>query len=330
MKIEINGYIYHRKFQQSGCSTLQTYDPMWKTILFLLLAIIILPFLAVKFNEPLSAHQKIVLNRLVILCLATALLCFLVSTITGNYSQVDKLWSIMPVIYAWIISFESGFEPRLLLMALLVTVWGIRLTYNFNRRAGYSIRFWDGQEDYRWGELRRRDEFRPRWKWTLFNLLFISMFQMGLILLITLPALQSMNGRPLLWADFILAGLFLAFVLMETVADQQQWEYQKRKKILKKNGEGLPHRYGKGFLDTGLWKYMRHPNYTAEQAIWIVFYFFSVAATGQWINWSVMGSILLVLLFFGSSNLSESISSRKYSAYSEYQKRVPRFVPFSK
>jgi steroid 5-alpha reductase family enzyme len=303
---------------------------MWKTVLFLLLAIIIIPFLAFKFNEPLSTHQKIVLSRLVILCLMAALLCFLVSTITGNYSQVDKLWSIMPVIYAWIISFESGFEPRLILMTLLVTVWGVRLTYNFSRRGGYSIRFWDGEEDYRWGELRRRDEFRPRWKWTLFNLLFISLFQMGLILLMTLPALKSMNGRPLFWADVVLLGLFLAFVLMETVADQQQWDYHKRKKTLKEKGGDLPHRYEQGFLDSGLWKYMRHPNYTAEQAIWIVFYFFSVVATGRWINWSVMGSIILVLLFFGSSNLSESISSRKYSGYSEYQKRVPRFVPFSK
>jgi steroid 5-alpha reductase family enzyme len=53
-----------------------------------------------------------------------------------------------------------------------------------------------------------------------------------------------------------------------------------------------------------------------------------VAATGQWINWSVMGAILLVLLFWGSSNFSESISSGKYPAYKEYIKRVPRFIPW--
>jgi len=301
---------------------------MWKTVLFLLLAMIIVPFLAFKFNEPLSDHQFNVLTNLVILYLVTVLLCFSVSTITGNFSQVDKLWSIMPVIYTWIISFESGFEPRLVLMALLVTIWGIRLTYNFNRKGGYSIRFWNGKEDYRWGELRRRREFKPRWKWILFNLFFISLFQMGLILLMTLPALKSMNGKPLYWADYLLAGFFLLFVILETVADQQQWDYHKQKKILSKKGEKLPHRHEKGFVDTGLWKYVRHPNYTAEQTIWIVFYFFSVAATGRWINWSVMGAILLVLLFLGSSNLSESISSRKYPEYAEYQKRVPRFVPF--
>jgi steroid 5-alpha reductase family enzyme len=300
---------------------------MWKTVLLLLLGIIVIPFLAFKFNEPLSDPQATLLQKLVLACLVTALLCFLVSSLSNNYSQVDKLWSIMPVIYAWIISSWSGFEPRLVLMAVLVTLWGIRLTYNFNRKGGYSARFWNGREDYRWAELRSRKEFRPRWKWILFNLIFISLYQMGLILLMTLPALKSMNGRPVSWADYILAGVFLLMVVIETIADQQQWEYHKKKNILSGKGEELPARYRKGFVDTGLWKYVRHPNYSAEQAIWIVFYFFSVAATGRWFNWSVMGPVLLVLLFWGSSNFSESISSRKYPEYAEYKKRVPRFIP---
>lgn len=303
---------------------------MWKTALLLILGIIVIPFLAFKFNEPLTDHQKVVLTRLFILYIAAALLCFTVSTITGNFSQVDKLWSIMPVVYAWIISFSSGFEARLVLMAVLVTIWGIRLTYNFNRRGGYSIRIWDGVEDYRWAVLRSKREFRPGWKWVLFNLVFISLYQMGLILLMTLPALKSMNGKPLFWADFLLAALFLLFVVLETIADQQQWEYQKQKRILAGEGKDIPERYQKGFLDTGLWKYARHPNYAAEQAVWIVFYFFSVAATGRWFNWSAMGAILLVLLFWGSSNFSESISSRKYPEYAQYKKRVSRFIPAPK
>jgi steroid 5-alpha reductase family enzyme len=81
-------------------------------------------------------------------------------------------------------------------------------------------------------------------------------------------------------------------------------------------------------VHSGLWGLVRHPNYTAELAIWIVFYFFSVTATGTWLNWSVMGAILLVLLFWGSSSLSESISKGKYPDYAEYQKRVSRFLPF--
>ena len=32
------------------------------------------------------------------------MLCFVLSTLTGNYSQVDKLWSLIPVVYMWIIA----------------------------------------------------------------------------------------------------------------------------------------------------------------------------------------------------------------------------------
>ena len=38
------------------------------------------------------------------LMLAVAALCFLIGTVTGNVSQVDKLWSIMPVVYVWIVA----------------------------------------------------------------------------------------------------------------------------------------------------------------------------------------------------------------------------------
>jgi len=81
-------------------------------------------------------------------------------------------------------------------------------------------------------------------------------------------------------------------------------------------------------LDTGLWRFSRHPNYFAEQAIWVCFYLFSVSASGQWLNWSIAGSLLLILLFIGSSTFSEEISAGKYPAYADYQKHVPRFLPF--
>jgi steroid 5-alpha reductase family enzyme len=88
--------------------------------------------------------------------------------------------------------------------------------------------------------------------------------------------------------------------------------------------------YSHGFVRSGLWSLVRHPNYAMEQAIWIVFYGFSVIATGEWVNWSMAGCVLLVILFKGSSDFSESISEAKYPEYKEYQKTVPRFIPFTK
>ena len=303
---------------------------MWKTALFLLVTIVVIPVAAFAIDEPLDPVQKSTLVTLVTVYLIAAMLCFILSTASRNYSQVDKLWSIMPMIYTWIVAYQSGWEPRLVLMAVVVSVWGIRLTYNFSRRGGYSWRFWTGEEDYRWPILRKRPEFSAGWKWALFNLFFISLYQMGLILMMTLPALKSMGGGPLRWTDFLLAGLVVGFVVIEAIADQQQWNFQHAKQRLNKTGKPLPSPYDKGFLDSGLWGMVRHPNYSAEQAVWIVFYFFSVSATGLWLNWSVTGAILLLLLFYGSSNFSESISAGKYPEYSAYQKRVPRFIPFPK
>jgi steroid 5-alpha reductase family enzyme len=301
---------------------------MWKTVLLLVIAIVVIPFIAFRFDEPLSVLQKTVLMQLVAVCFGTALLCFIVSSLTNNYSQVDKLWSILPIIYTWIIAFNSDFEPRLVLMASLVTIWGIRLSFNFWRKGGYSWKIWLGKEDYRWAVLQGKPEFRAKWKWMLFNFLFISMYQMGLILLMTLPALRSMEGRALSPGDGLISGLVLLLIVIETIADQQQWNFHRRKKATPDQETNLTEKIKTGFLHTGLWKWVRHPNYAAEQAIWIILYFFSAIASGHWINWSVIGAILLILLFWGSSNFSESISSTKYPDYANYRKQVPRFIPF--
>lgn len=165
----------------------------------------------------------------------------------------------------------------------------------------------------------------------IFNLLFISAYQNVLIFLFTLPILASLadNTNPLGIADYALAGIYITLVIIEFIADQQQYDFQTEKHRRLK--EGLPlEQYEKGFVSTGLWSIVRHPNYACEQAIWVVFYFFSVTATGEWINWSVAGCVLLIILFKGSSDFSEDISANKYPEYSEYQRRVPRFIPFMK
>lgn len=300
---------------------------MWKIVTLLIFTLIIVPLATFNMDEPLNALQKNSMTTLIYLYLATASLCFIISSFTDNYSQVDKIWSIMPIIYVWIVCVDSGFEPRILLMALLVTIWGIRLTYNFARRGGYSWKFWEGEEDYRWSILRAKPEFQATWKWILFNLFFISLYQMGLILLFTLPILKSMNGITLGISDWVLSILFIGLVFIESIADQQQWNYQSKKHRLIAAGQALSPEYQKGFTHHGLWAFSRHPNYAAEQAIWIVFYLFSVTATGIYINWSIAGCILLLLLFKGSSDFSEGITLGKYPDYIEYQKKTGRFVP---
>ena len=302
------------------------------TAILLIITLLVIPVISYVFGTPLGADEMDALQALSWILAGAWVSCFLLGELTGNVSQVDKVWSLLPIIYTWTVAHHGGYSPRLLLMAVLVTAWGVRLTYNFSRHGAYRLKFWTGHEDYRWQVLREKPEFSKRWVWTLFNLGFISGYQNVLILMMTLPSLVVMqfSDTPLGWLDYIATALILFMLGYETIADNQQWRYQSAKHAMIKTGEPLPEHYERGFLDQGLWAFSRHPNYFAEQGFWICFYLFSVAASGQWVNWSIAGCILLVILFRGSSNFSEEISAGKYPEYRQYQQTVPRFIPLFK
>ncbi|MEQ1439014.1 DUF1295 domain-containing protein [Fontimonas sp. SYSU GA230001] len=299
---------------------------MSRTTLALLAALAALPVWVWHSDVAPTPVQWALIRNLSLTMLAIALLCFVVGELSGNVSQVDKLWSITPPLYAWLATAQAGYEPRMVLMSVVATIWGIRLTYNFSRHGGYSWKFWSGNEDYRWAHVRRKRGLDNRLVWTAFHFGFICLYQNALLLLIALPVvLVQGTGAPTL-LDVLLAALFLGLVGLETLADQQQWNFQTEKKRRLKSGEPLDGDYARGFITSGLWAHSRHPNYFAEQSIWVVFFLFSVAATGAF-NWSVIGCLLLILLFQGSSKLSESLQADKYPDYPEYQRCVPRFIP---
>lgn len=304
------------------------FHQMKKTAAVLFVSILAIPALAIFLADPLTALQLEAIKSTVSVYVGVAILCFILSELTKNYSQVDKLWSILPIFHAWNMASIAGFNERTILMASLVTIWGVRLTLNFARRGGYSWKFWEGEEDYRWTILKQKLNFNQPLFWSAFNLFFISLYQMGLILIMTYPMLFSLEStEPLGTMDFIVAAAMLGFIAYETVADNQQWNFHLDKHAYMDEHKREGHTFEGGFNQRGLWGLSRHPNYFAEQSIWITFYFFSVIATGEWLNWSVTGAVLIVMLFKGSSDFSEEITAGKYPAYTEYQKRIPRFIP---
>lgn len=271
--------------------------------------------------------QYLVLTWIIVMIIV-AIVCFLVSELTRNYSQVDKLWSLMPMVYSWI-TVASFPSHRLFVMAILVTIWGLRLSYNFYRKGGYNIIPWKGEEDYRWKVLRENPLLKGRFRFGLFNLFFISFYQNMLILLFSTPLLLGAvnHSNPLNFIDLVAAILMLLFIVLEGLADNQLFRFQSEKKGLQKGNPVYGKSLEKGFMSEGFWKYVRHPNFASEQAIWVSFYFFGVAASGKWLNFTISGPILLILLFIGSSAMTESISSGKYPEYKNYQKTVPKFIP---
>ncbi|KAA9154314.1 DUF1295 domain-containing protein [Amycolatopsis acidicola] len=248
-------------------------------------------------------------------CLVT----WLVSVITREYSWVDRIWSIVPLVYLGIFAGDLGFsDARLNVMFVLGVLWGARLTFNFARKGGYAR----GGEDYRWAVLRER---MAPWQYQLFNFFFISVYQNVILLLITLPAYTAWSHPSPFGAwDVVATVVFLAFLAGETVADQQQWNFHQWKHAEIAAGRRPEPR----FLRTGLFRYSRHPNFFFEQAQWWVMFFFGVIAAGSLWQWTVLGAVLLTLLFVGSTRFTESISRGRYPEYAEYQRQTSAVVPW--
>eukprot|EP01065_Artemidia_motanka_P012250 TRINITY_DN1672_c0_g1_i1.p1 TRINITY_DN1672_c0_g1~~TRINITY_DN1672_c0_g1_i1.p1 ORF type:complete len:367 (+),score=84.74 TRINITY_DN1672_c0_g1_i1:142-1101(+) len=281
-----------------------------------------LPFIADPASDP--------FGRLVVFLGCFTLSMWLISLRTipshgsSDPSIVDRLWSINPWLYVWYVALSAPvFTSRLALMCLCSTIWGLRLTWNFWRKGGFS-----GGEDYRWQVVRK---WFPGWRWEVFNLYFICMFQQMIVLAFVTPAVvAAQSQRPLQTLDIAAACLYLTLFLGETVADLQMFAFQTEKYRRKAAGEDAGP-YSKGFIDTGLWAYSRHPNYFCEVSMWWAFYLFSVAATGDAVNWTVSGCVFLTGLFVppgASLDVTEMLSSAKYPQYAEYQNRVSRFVPW--
>ncbi len=274
-----------------------------------------------------ARYQDLVSTWLLVMIIVV-LVTFIISEITRNYSQVDKLWSLLPVAYGSItaVAFPS---PRIFLMVALVATWGLRLSYNFSRKGGYNIVPWKGHEDYRWAVLRENPALKGRLRFGLFNLLFISLYQNIVIFLFSSPFLLAalFPETPINYIDILASILMLAFIITEAVADNQLFRFHREKKNKVKGEKRYSKSVKKGFMAEGLWKYVRHPNFTSEQAIWIFFYFFGVAASGKLLNFTMWGPVLLILIFMGSSRLTENISCSKYPDYKSYQKEVPQFLP---
>ena len=184
------------------------------------------------------------------------------TTGTSDPSIVDRLWSILPWCYVWHWYF-SALSPRLLLLAVLATLWGVRLTWNFVIKGGFS-----GGEDYRWAEIRTWPGFDRGWE--VFNLVFICGFQQLLILAFVSPAAAVIDSRsPLNRLDAVATLLFLAFLVGESVADWQMFQFQTEKYRRIRANEPLES-YSRGFISTGLWSLSRHPNYFCEVSMWWV------------------------------------------------------------
>ncbi|KAJ4360945.1 uncharacterized protein N0V89_001514 [Didymosphaeria variabile] len=260
---------------------------------------------------------------------------FIVSEINKNYSQVDRLWSILPVIYnshyaLW--AHLAGLPTQRMDHVMAVTIlWGARLTFNYWRKGGYTV----GSEDYRWNIVK---DYAGPVVMFIFNIVFISLAQNILLFAITSPTYvlllcSRVTGNELTFYDSVFSKLIFVLVLMEFFADQQQWNFHGAKDAYKKTAK-VPKEYGytreqldRGFNTSGLWAWSRHPNFAAEQGVWLALYQWSCSESETFVNWCFGAALSYLILFQASTWLTELLSAQKYPEYKIYRERVGRFLP---
>jgi steroid 5-alpha reductase family enzyme len=187
----------------------------------------------------------------------------------------------------------------------LVAAWALRLSIHIAERN-------HGQpEDRRYAEIRRNNEPGFRFK----SLYIVFGLQAVLACVIGLPLLAAVSGSSSLgWFDAVGVGLWLAGMFFEVVGDHQ---------LARFNAE--PSNRGK-VLDSGLWRYTRHPNYFGEFLIWWGYFLLALAAGGWWTFLSPLLMTYLLLKVSGVALLETTIGERR-PAYADYIRRTNAFFP---
>jgi len=245
-------------------------------------------------------------SAIIILCYMT--LVFAIALIRKDNSIVDIAWGLGFVVVALSILLLNGeFTSRQLLVTTLVAVWGLRLAisiYMRNRGRGEDFRYRKWRQE--WGRY-----------WVVRSYLQVFILQGFMMLLIATPFIiinSSDGGGSLYWLDILGVSIWLLGFLFETIGD-----YQLRQFVTNADNKGK-------VLDTGLWRYSRHPNYFGEVVQWWGIFIIALAVPHGWLG--VFGPLtitLLILKVSGVPLLERTLA--KNPDYQEYAKRTSVFIP---
>jgi steroid 5-alpha reductase family enzyme len=234
---------------------------------------------------------------------------WLLSLLRKNVTHVDSMWSLFFVIAAFttaaFVLFVYPAPARLMLVLVCVTIWALRLFIYL------TWRNWGPHEDSRYLQIRNNNQ--PHFWLKSIYIIFGLQALLAWVISISLHAAISATS-PLNLLDYAGLALFVFGLVWETLADVQL-----------SNFKAKPNNAGK-VLNTGLWRYSRHPNYFGECCVWWAFYSFALAG-GAW--WAIISPILMTLLLLKISGVSllESTIVDRRPAYAEYIRTTNAFFP---
>lgn len=246
--------------------------------------------------------------------LLAAVAAWVVSVIRRDVSIVDSLWSLLILLGLVIYIVASGAGGlRTWLVTAMVATWALRLSLHI------TVRNHGEPEDRRYQAIRRNNE--PHF-W-LKSLYIVFLLQGLLAWVVCLPALAAVSGQTptgppgFPWAILLPAigvVLWLIGMFFEVVGDWQLTRFRRTRQT------------ADAVLDSGLWRYTRHPNYFGEALLWWGIYLLALSS-GAW--WALIGPLLLTFLLLrvsGVALLERDISERR-PAYREYLRRTSAFFP---
>lgn len=232
---------------------------------------------------------------------------FIISIFKKRNDIADIAWGIGFVILAWS-SFFIGetYSVRSLLVNLLLSIWGFRLAWHiYNRNKGKA-------EDYRY--LAWRKEWGD---WFYFRSYLQVYLLQGIFLYLIISPVLFINhniGQQLNFLDVLGILVWLTGFSFEVIGDTQLARF-----ISDPNNKGK-------LLQTGLWKYSRHPNYFGEVTQWWGLWLVACGFAGGWL--SIIGPLtitFLILKVSGVPLLEKKMAEN--SAFAEYKKRTSAFFP---
>ncbi len=234
------------------------------------------------------------------------ILTWLASVMRRDASLADRAWGVGFVLVAWAIALraEAVQGHADWLVVLLVSVWGLRLA------AHITVRNWGHGEDRRYRAMRERNG--RGWWWQ--SLVWVFGLQALLLLIIALPLGAAIPAASSGWIRAVGMAMWAVGFGFEAIGDWQLVRFTRNPD----NADRV--------LDTGLWRYTRHPNYFGEVVLWWGLWVIAAGAGGWWTILGPLTITFLLLKVSGVTMLEEGMTSRR-PGYAEYVHRTSAFIP---
>jgi steroid 5-alpha reductase family enzyme len=227
-----------------------------------------------------------------------------------NVTIVDSLWGLGFILIAWMTySMSDGYGSRKILLAILVTLWGLRLS------AYLSWRNWGKGEDPRYGGWRKKSGGRF-WLVSLIKVFILQALFLWVISLVVQIGQMAPAPDRLSWLDGFGAIVWLIGFTFESLGDWQLAQFKSN-----------PANKGR-VMDRGLWAYSRHPNYFGEFLVWWGIFLITLSTPNGW--WTILSPLIVtaVLIKMTGIPLTEKALVENRPGYNDYIKRTSAFVPW--